>query len=142
MRHASRLGLGLCWCNLGGTPFKSVDHLADGNLVTRMEFGLFDSKSVNTQAVPTTKIADHDPFVSEGDAAMSSGDFGKIDPYVALGMPTDEHHGALESHDGCCASVDTQWDEAGRHTASPLGLGRAIAPTGAIEPSTPSLLWT
>ncbi len=94
---SSPAGAGCAW--RVGLAFETKQDRPDGDLVADLQADLLDLATVDADAVPTAQVAEDDPIVGDGDAAMPPGDLRVVDPGVAIEVPADEDDGPLERDD-------------------------------------------
>ena len=94
-------GRGGCWRPGDDVILEDVGHVADRELIVRIEHRLSDAGPVDADAVHAAQVADEEGVVDLRDAAVSAGDLGAIaDDHVAIGMATDQHDGLVEQNGG------------------------------------------
>ena len=89
-----RQGLFLNWLPV----VETIADVGDRQLVARPEPADFHPLTVDPDAVGASQVADHHVVLVLRHATVMAGDPQRIEPCVALGMTTHDHHGAVQ-HD-------------------------------------------
>ena len=86
-------------CLRARLAFEPIQDRPDGDLVADLQADFVDLATVDADPVATAQVAEDDPIVGDGDAAMPPGDLGVLDPSVAIEVAADQDDGPLERDD-------------------------------------------